>query len=304
MFYIDDFLGYLKTKRYNVKNTIKAYNHILKEFEAYCYDIGASSVKQLNDKSIIDYLEYLQNKGILERYFILKISRLRIYLHFLYENGLVFFDFLKDYPIHKYLRNHHPVLSQKEITNIIENIMPKDTLCHKGKAILELMYSSALRPSEVCKLQISDIDFKEHQLFIMQSKRKKDRVVPVGKVALEVVADYIETTRKCYLKPSSPDNVFLSFKLGKPHNSYGIRWIIRETLKRNGFQPIRPYSIRGTSATVLFLNGMSVAYLSKLLGHNEFRTTSYYIQVNEMNLKSVLQKHHPRLKLNTKEEIQ
>lgn len=304
MFYIDDFLSFLKTKRYNVKNTIKAYRHILKEFEAYCYNNGVSSVKQLTERIIIEYLEYLQHNRISERYFILKISRLRIYFHFLYEKGYVFFDFLKDYPIRKYLRNHHPVLSQKEITNIIENIIPKDTLCHKGKAILELMYSSALRPSEVCKLQISDIDFKGHQLFIKQSKQKKDRIVPVGKVALDVIADYIESTRIRYLKPGSPDNIFLSFKSGKPHNAYGIRWIIRETLIRNGFKPLRPYSLRGTSATVLFLNGMSVAYLSKLLGHTEFRTTSYYIQVNEINLKSVLQKHHPRLKLNTKEETQ
>ncbi len=304
MFYIDDFLLHLKTKRYDVKNTIGAYSQILKEFEAYCNSVKISSVKQLTEKSIIDYLEYLQNKGISERYFFLKLYRLRVYFHFLYEKGYVFFDFLKDYPVNKYLRTHHPILSQKEITRIIENIVPKDTLCHKGKAIIELMYSSALRPSEVCKLNISDIDFKEHHLFIRQGKRKKDRVVPVGKVALDVIADYIDTTRKRYLKPSSPENVFLSFKLGKPHNAYGIRWIIRETLKRNGFHPIRPYSLRGTSATVLFLNGMSVAYLSKLLGHNEFRTTSYYIQVNEINLKSVLQKHHPRLKLNTKEEIQ
>jgi len=304
MFYIDDFLIHLKTKRYDLKNTIRAYRHILEEFEDYCSTKYISSVKRLTEKSVFVYLELLKNKNISERYFFLKLYRLRVYFHYLYENGFVFFDFLKDYPVPKYLRTNHPILSQKEIAHIIENIVSKDTLCHKGKAIFELMYSSALRPSEVCKLKISEIDFKEHQLFLKQSKRKKDRVVPVGKVALEVLADYIDTTRKLYLKPHSPDNVFLSFKSGKPHNAYGIRWVIRETLKRNGFHPIRPYSLRGTSATVLFLNGMGIAYLSKLLGHTEFRTTSLYIRVNEMNLKSILQKHHPRLKLNIKEEQQ
>jgi len=304
MFYIDNFLSFLKTNHYDVKTTIKAYHYIIKEFEVYCCSENITSVKQLTDKSVFVYLEHLKNKNISERYFFLKLYRLRVYFHYLYKNGFIFFDFLKNYHIPKYIRTNHPILNQKEITHIIENIIPKDTLCYKGKALLELMYSSAIRPSEVCKLKISDIDFKEHQLFIKQSKRKKDRVVPVGKVALDVITDYIDTTRKRYLKPNSPDNIFLSFKSGKPHNAYGIRWIIRETLKRNGFHPIRPYSLRGTSATVLFLNGMGIAYLSKLLGHSEFRTTSLYIRVNEMNLKSILQKHHPRLKLKIKEEKQ
>jgi len=303
MFYIDDFLNHLKAKNYNQKNTIKAYHLILNEFSCFCDERNIYSVKQLTENNVIGYLECIKEKGISDRYFYLKLYRLRIYFNFLYEEGYIFFAFLKDYIFPKYLRNNFPVLAQTEIKNILEAIKVKDTLCSKGKTILELMYSSALRPSEVCKLKIFDIDFKEKQLFIQQSKCKKDRIVPIGKIALDLITEYIHNTRRRYLKSHSPGNIFLSLKSGLPHNSYGIRWVIRETLKRSGFNPIKPYSLRATSATVLFLNGMGIAHINKLLGHADFTTTRIYLRVNEMNLKNVLGKHHPRIKLNIKEAI-
>jgi len=302
MFFIDDFLRYLQSKNYNRDSTIKAYSYLLNNFKDFCKVYNIYNVKHVSEKIVFKYLSHLKGKNNSERYFCLNVSRLRRYFHFIWEKGYIFYVFLTDYTFPKYLRKNYPVITQAEIEKILNNIKSKDSLCIKGRTILELMYSSALRPCEVCNLKISDIDYHNKQLFIEKSKNKKQRIVPVGKIALALLGQYINTTRKKYLKEKSLKNVFLSLKTGKPHNSYGIRWVIRETLKRNGFTPIKPYSLRATSATVLFLNGMGIAHINKLLGHADFTTTRIYLRVNEMNLKKVLDKHHPRIKLNIKEE--
>jgi len=303
MFYINEFLTYLKSKRYNKSNTIKSYYYILNHFESYCNEKNISEVKNLTEKDIYKYLESIRRGNISERYYYLKISRLKIYLDFLEQKGFIFIAPLRDFSFPKYLRKNYPVLRQEEIEYILDNIKEYDPLCIKGRTILEILYSSALRPAEVANLKITDIDFNKGQLFIEQSKKNKDRIVPVGKKALSLLSTYITETRKRYLKENSPNCVFLNFKTGKAHNSYGIRWIIRETLKRNGVVPIKPYSVRGTSATVLFLNGMGIAYINKLLGHQDFTTTKIYLRVSDIELKKVLDIKHPRLKMKNKEEL-
>jgi len=165
----------------------------------------------------------------------------------------------------------------------------------KGKAILELAYSSALRPCELYNLKITDINFKRGLIFIRQSKNQKDRIVPVGKTALYWVEKYLREIRPRYIKSKKHGYVFINHKTGEQLTRYGIRYAIRETLRKSGFQPIKPYSLRSTAATVLLLNGMSIAYISALLGHTDIKTTQTYLHVKTRNLQHELAHKHPRV---------
>ena len=168
-------------------------------------------------------------------------------------------------------------------------------LCLKGRAIMELAYSSALRPREIYDLKIEDIDFSKGLLFIRQSKGRKDRIVPVGKYPLSWVQRYLREVRPRYTKDTSHSFVFVSHKTGRPLTVWGIRWAVQQTLRSNGFQPIRPSSLRSTSATAMLENGMSVYHISTLLGHVELRTTQIYLNVRLKKLKDELAGKHPRL---------
>jgi len=148
----------------------------------------------------------------------------------------------------------------------------------KGRAIIELAYSSALRPRELYNLKITDIDFKKGLIFIEQSKNMKDRIVPVGKTALYWVEKYLRVVRPQYIKGKKHGYVFISHKTGEQLTRFGIRSVIRETLRKSGFPPIKPYSIRSTAATALLLNGMNIAYISALLGHVDIKTTQTYLR--------------------------
>jgi integrase/recombinase XerD len=303
MFYIEDFIASLKAKNLDYKKTIARYRSMTEEFRVFCVLKNITSVTQITDNTVSGYLDYLKKHMPSENMMCLNVYVLRSYLRFLYEQGRVFFQFLDDFHIPKSVKHHYPVFSKRQIEHIIENIKSKDKVCIRAHAMLELMYSSALRPSEVCRLKIADIDFNTGILFIRKSKRRKDRIVPISEHALDVISRYIKGVRKQYLKTGSPDNVFLCFGRPKPLDIQSLRYTILQALKRNGLPPLKPYSLRATAATVLFLNGMSTAYLSKLLGHEEIDTTRVYVRVNQRNLQKVLDASHPRSKINNRRKI-
>ena len=177
---------------------------------------------------------------------------------------------------------------------MLSGIRTDHPICLKAKAMLELAYSSALRPRELYNLKITDIDFKKGLLFIEQSKGEKDRIVPVGKHALFWTAKYLSEVRPKYMKENRHEFVFVSHKTGEQLTVWGIRWAIRRTLEKNGFTPIKPYALRHTAATALLHNGMGVGYISNLLGHVEIRSTQTYLKVNARELEREIRHKHPR----------
>jgi len=298
MFYSKDFLNHLEKNRY-IKKTIRNYAYLLHNFERYFDNHGITDVKNVSKNEILEYLNKIRNKKNSEKEYALKITRLRKYFQYLEENSYIFISPVNDYKRPKYQKKSYPVLYQEEIENILYKVKTDRPLCLKGKAIIELAYSSALRPREFYNLKITDIDFKKGLLFIEQSKNQKDRIVPVGKEALFWVEKYIEEIRPRYIKHHIHNYVFISHKTGEKLTVWGIRWAIQETLRLNGLQSIKPYSLRSTAATALLLNGMSIAYINKLLGHVDIRTTQIYLNVKLKDLKKELAQKHPRSSFRT-----
>ena len=183
---------------------------------------------------------------------------------------------------------------------ILSQLRTDTSLCLKGKAMLELAYSSALRPRELYNLKISDIDFKKGLLFLEQSKNRKDRIVPVGSYALHWVKRYLTEIRPRYVKDTREDTVFISHKTGRKLSVWGIRWAIQQTLRLSGFTPFKPYAVRASAATALLVNGMSVAHIRKFLGHTELRTTQIYLNIETREIKKILEERHPRNQLGKK----
>ncbi len=294
MFHLKDFLNHLKSKRYR-KKTIRDYSYLLYNFEKYFNDHGITDLKNISENEILEYLNIIRNSKNSEKEYALKITRLKKYFQYLEDNSHIFLSPVQDYTTLKNQKNRYPTLNREEIESILQNIKTDHPLCLKGKAVIELTYSSALRPREIYNLKITDIDFKKGLIFIDQSKGQKDRIVPVGKTALLWVENYVKVVRAKYIKGKKHNYVFISHKTGEKQTVWGIRWALQETLRLSGLQPIKPYSIRSTAATALLSNGMSIAYISKLLGHSDIRTTQIYLNVKLKNLKKELDQKHPRL---------
>ena len=298
MFYKIEFLDHLKTNRYSQK-TIKDYGYLLESLTRYFESIGVRSAAEITESQLNEYMHLIETGKSGSKDIYIKVRRLSKYFKFLEEKEYLFLSPFRGNEIRCHVNKSMTALSQEEIEEMLSGININRPLCLKGKAMLELSYSSALRPRELYNLKIPDIDFKKGLLFLEQSKNRKDRIVPVGKEALLWVEKYITEVRTRYVKGNTNNFVFISHKTGKKLTVWGIRWAIQETLRLSGFKPIKPYALRSTAATVLLMNGMGVAYISKLLGHTEIRTTQIYLQIRAKELKEVLLKKHPRMMFET-----
>jgi len=293
MFYISEFLDSLKGCRYSPK-TIREYGYLLRHFQQFCLSVGVQDSTAISEQHVHGYLRSLRNRQIGGKSYYVRVKRLAKYFRYLEQQGHLFLSPFRDVCVHNHQKTTLATLGTGEMERILSGIKTNQSLCLRGKAILELAYSSALRPREIYSLKIPDIDFKKGLLFIEQSKNRKDRIVPVGKEALFWVNRYVSEVRPRYLKNPSNPYVFISHKTGKPLTVWGIRWVVRQTLQRSGFTPIKPSCLRSSAATALLESGMGVMHISKLLGHVEIRTTQLYLNVQTRKLKAVLRQKHPR----------
>ncbi len=296
MFYTEEFINHLKMNHYSY-STLKAYRNDLGHFEAYLACRSIEDAVNISKATALDYLKTLNGKAHPTKAYCNQITRIIKYFRYLEQKGIIFLSPLRDYSMPRYQINSYPVIGKVEMKRILIDTKTFDPLCIKGKAIIELAYSSAFRPREVYEMKIPNIDFKQGILFIEQSKNRKDRVVPVGMKALAWIEKYIKEVRPRYIKDKSHSYVFINHKTGERLTVWGVRWAIQETLRRSRTKPIKPYSLRVTSATHLLFNGMNIVYISKLLGHSCIKTTRGYLHVDLKQLKQEINIKHPRVRM-------
>ncbi len=296
MFYIEEFINHLKINHYSY-STLKVYRKDLGHFEAHLACNGIEDAINIPKATVLDYLKTLNSKAHPTKAYCNQITRIIKYFRYLEEEGIIFLSPLRDYSMPKHHTNNYPVIGKVEMEKILMDTKTFDPLCIKGRTIIELAYSSALRPREVYELKIPDIDFKQGLLFIEQSKNRKDRIVPVGRNALAWIEKYIKEVRPRYIKDKNHSYLFINHKTGERLTVWGVRWAIQETLRRSRIKPIKPYSLRVTSATHLLLNGMNIVYISKLLGHSSIKTTRGYLHIDLKHLKQEINIKHPRVRM-------
>jgi len=296
MSHVDAFLKHLTERQFRYA-TIAAYRSLLERFTDYCIQCGVSDVAAIGRKEARGFIEALAPRDRMTLAGLRSISRICTYFRFLEQQGLIFESPLRGYVPPEAPKTHYAVLTEKEMMDILAHVSGTGRLSVKGRAMLELAYSSALRPRELYNLKRSDIDFGKELLFLELSKGGKDRLVPVGRQALSWVRRYIGEVRPRYLKGKFHGYVFVSHKTGEPLTVYGIRWAIQESLRRAGLPPIKTYSLRGSAATHLLLRGMGALPISKLLGHQSIRTTLYYLRIPLLELRKELSLKHPRRRM-------
>jgi len=293
MFYVQKFLDHLAEIQYQSK-TIRDYRYLLNRFVSFCSQHQIADITAVTEGMIRDFLKSVSNGDPNRKSAYIKICRLRKYFRLLEDKGYMFLPPNIEQPIRAPPRAPHVLPDGEGMEHILSRIRTDTHLCLKGKAMIELAYSSALRPRELYNLKISDIDFKKGLLFLEQSKNRKDRIVPAGSHALYWVKRYLTEIRPGYVKDTSEDYVFISHKTGRKLSVWGVRWAIQQTLRLSGFTPFKPYCVRASAATAMLVNGMSVAHIRKLLGHAELRTTQIYLNIENQEIKKILEERHPR----------
>jgi len=302
MFHEPDYDRYLASIG-RLATTCRVHRYTLEHFMAFLGKRGITDARQVTPSHILEYRRAMEGRGFTPKTVAGELGRLRIYFAFLERQRIVFVSSASGMRMPRNLCGRRPAVAEEELRKILDSLKTDSPLAIRGKAILELAYSSALRPREVRALKISDIDFAKGVLFIEQSKNRKDRLVPVGSVALRWLRHYLETTRPVGIHDQQHPFVFAGHKTGEPLSREGLVWAVRQTFIHSGIEPIPLSAMRTSAATSLLDAGMDVVQIARLLGYVNLRTTQRYLHTEERKLAVVLEQSHPRNRHTTKEEV-
>ncbi len=287
--YLDEFINYLMIEKGLSSNTCYSYKNDLNKYLAYI------NKDNISKKDIENYIEYLSKNNVKSSTISRNIVSIKSYHKYISR----IYDY--DDPSESILRPKQSirlpeVLSKDEVDNLL-NINISDSFSHRNKAMLELMYATGLRVSELVNLNINDIDF-ENATVRCFGKGSKERIVPIIDYALNLVKDYVEIYRNGMLKGYITDSLFLN-NHGKKMTRQGFFKIIKNIAKeKNITKTIHPHMLRHSFATHILENGADLRIIQELLGHENISTTQIYTHVRTDLIRKNYDNFHPRSKKN------
>lgn len=285
------FLAYLAHERGLANNSLLAYRRDLEDIERSLDSSGKTLVSAGAD----DFRHYLQNqtrKGQSTKTVARRLAAIRVFLRFQLAEGHDTGPILSQLERPKPERDLPKVLSRSQVNQLISAPDPKSPLFSRDVAIVELLYASGLRATELCELKTRDANLQVGCVRVL-GKGMKERIVPLGRAASEAISRYLNECRpKLEREPS--EVLFLS-RTGKPLDRVALWMLVEKLVKRSGIlNHVSPHTLRHCFATHLIGGGADLRVVQELLGHSDIATTQIYTHVDQDRLKSVHKKFHPR----------
>ncbi|HZF01393.1 MAG TPA: site-specific tyrosine recombinase [Methylomirabilota bacterium] len=309
---VEDFLQFLRHERGQSDNTAKTYAALLGKFTAWAGKQGLTDWKQVDLKQLMAFLQFERirdtsvgrppskdsakkspSRRLSGESVYLEIAALRAFYRFSENEKLLPANVAEHLSLPRRWKRLPKSLTNAEIEKLLAPENPETPENLRDQAILELAYASGLRLSELKNLRLEQLHLEAGFINVI-GKGNKERVVPVGKKAIEVLNRYIEVGRPKLVTPKSPANVFLS-KRGTPFASVTLWLRIKNRVRRAGIERnITPHMLRHSFATHLLEHGADLRVIQELLGHASIGTTEIYTHVTGNRLREIHKKFHPR----------
>lgn len=282
---INEFKSYLMYEKMFSSNTVNGYVRDLEEFNSF---LESEYIKHVTYKDIRSYLAYMYNKKYSSRTISRKLSAIRSFYKYEVNKGVI-----KDNPcllisnpkVEKKLPNY---LSYNEIETMLEvpDTFKNNSL--RDKLIIEVLYSTGIRVSELVNIKVKDIDFYNNQILIL-GKGNKERYVIFGNTLKDMLKEYISI--------KNDSEYLITNKYNKKMSTRSIEEIVKKIVKIDGIKnKVTPHTIRHTFATHMLNEGADLRVVQELLGHENLKTTEVYTHVSNERLRSVYLSSHPRAK--------
>ena len=288
-----DYLHYLKVERGLSENTINSYGIDLKLFLEYLRENEIPSFKQVNKEVIVNYMQSEKNNNKANSSILRSVSSLRKFFQYLAQEKIIEKDpmLLIDTPKKK---QHLPqVLTKEEVEKLLRSPNTGQVLGLRDRAMLELMYATGLRISEIINLKLADLHLTMGTLQTL-GKGHKERIVPVGDEAIKWVNRYLEEARPKLLKQKRSNYLFLNFH-GNNLTRQGVWKNLKAEVRKAGIQKnITPHTLRHSFATHILENGADLRIVQELLGHADISTTQIYTHLSNKQLADIYNRAHPR----------
>lgn len=288
-----DFLDYLRVEAGLAQNTILGYGRDLKDFLLHCNSNEIGDIRQIKPPLIQNYQRILTKNNKDESSIKRALVAIRMFLRFARLTGLVDDDFTAIIESPKLWQKLPSVCSRQQVINLLNAPCPQEPFYFRDKAILELLYATGMRASEIAGLRLSDLNLDVGYVRCI-GKGSKERIIPMGKSAIASVGEYLANLRPKLTKPFSEDFLLLS-RTGRPMGRIEIWRLIKKYAIRAGMpKSLTVHTLRHCFATHLLAGGADLRSVQEMLGHVDIATTQIYTHVDQERLRSIHKKFHPR----------
>ena len=290
---VKTFLNYLTVEAGLSENTILAYGRDIKSFLEHCKSNNIKHLAGIKPAIIQDYLRILTQDQKGESSIKRALVAIRMFLRYAKLIGLVEDDFTSILESPKIWQRLPNICSKQQVIDLLNAPSPDEPFYLRDKAMLELLYATGIRASELAGLRIPDLNLDIGYLRCL-GKGNRERVVPVGKIAIEAAVEYLAKLRPGLAKPFS-DNFLLLSRTGRPMSRIEVWRLVKKYAMRAGMpRNLTAHTLRHCFATHLLTGGADLRSVQEMLGHVDIATTQIYTHVDQERLREIHRKFHPR----------
>lgn len=289
---IGAFITYLHNVKNTSGNTEMSYKRDLEKVLHFMTSRGIHEVKDVTAQDLADYVKYLEDNKFAAATVSRNIASLKAFYHYMVQEGVVEEDISDKLKAPKIEKKAPEIMTPDEVVRLLDQPSGDSPKEIRDKAMLELLYATGIRVTELITLTLSDVNMQMN--FILCRDRNKERIIPFGAAAKAAMERYLNGTREEMIENKKSDVLFANCS-GQPMSRQGFWKLIKHYAKKADIQAdITPHTLRHSFAAHLVENGADLRSVQEMLGHSDISTTQIYANLNHNHIREVYAKAHPR----------
>lgn len=289
---ITAFITYLHNVKNTSVNTEMSYRRDLEKAQHFMETRDVCEVSDVSAQDLSDYIKYLEDNKFAAATVSRNVASLKAFYHFMLQEGMVREDISDQLKAPKIEKKAPEIMSPDEVVRLLEQPSGDTPKEIRDKAMLELLYATGIRVTELITLRVSDVNMQMG--VILCRDRNKERIIPFGAAARNALSRYLGSTRNAMLENKNSDILFANCS-GQPMSRQGFWKLIKYYAKKADIQAdITPHTLRHSFAAHLVENGADLRSVQEMLGHSDISTTQIYANLNHSHIREVYAKAHPR----------
>ena len=289
---VDKFVGFLEKDKRLSNNTLQSYKRDIDQYITYLGEMNLKAIENTNKTTVIAYLLNLQKKGRATSTISRNLASIRSFYQYLSRINIIEADPTANLESPKIEKKLPQILSTKEVELLLDQPKCIDLKGFRDKAMLEVLYATGIRVSELISLDMNDANFEVG--YIRCNKGSRERIVPIGTMALSALKEYQDKARHLMIQDFSEQALFVNIN-GKRLTRQGFWKIIKQYKNLAKIaKDITPHTLRHSFAAHLLENGADLRSIQEMLGHSDISSTQIYAQIAKNKIKEVYKKTHPR----------
>jgi len=289
---VQKFVNFLERDKRLSFNTLQSYRRDIEQYFEYLQEINLQNISNSNKTTVIAYLLYLQKKGRATSTISRNLASIRSFYQYISKNKLIDHDPTAELESPKVEKKLPQILSPEEVELLLEQPQCVDLKGYRDKAMLELLYATGIRVSELIQLDLQDVNLD--MAYIRCNKGTRERMIPIGTMAINALKEYLSKSRPLLVQNDEEKALFVNIN-GSRLTRQGFWKIIKQYKNKAKInKDITPHTLRHSFAAHLLENGADLRSIQEMLGHSDISSTQIYAQIAKNRIKEIYKKTHPR----------